>query len=223
MKNCFCSLLLVLIAQWAKGQTENAAVEPIFTSSRTLRVGLSFTPGFMPKQNLVNSYLVGDLEYYLSPKLSVVGAGVVFLSSGISEKEEAALLAPIGVGALLKMNHQLYTGLHFHFLKNKAFDPYIGFQPGFAVSKTNDNYYDATLTDSMAKIVIPRHDTRVSFNPMMAFDLGFNFYAVKYFHLFVNSRYVMGRHLGGFSPYKLNEIMVSFGLGINLSVKTKAN
>ena len=58
-------------------------------------------------------------------------------------------------------------------------------------------------------------------NPMIALDAGFNIYAVKFFHLFVNLRYATGRHLGGPTAYNLSEFTTSFGLGLNVNFWNK--
>jgi len=192
--------------------------KPKTNYQHTLRVGLSFTPGIMPQNSLGNTYLSGALEYYLSTHFSLASTVMVFLNNNLTKDEESVIMGQGGQGVILKMNHQNYTGLRYHFLKDKSFDPFIGFQPGFAITQTNENYYDDEILTYGFVYNPPRHDTKVSLNPMASFDVGFNFYAVKYFHLFVNSRYVMGLHLGGLKPYRLNELQVSFGLGLNLNI-----
>jgi len=183
---------------------------------QSMRVGLSFAPGFMTKQNQTNFYLAGDLEYYLSTRISVVSTIYYFLNSDMS-KSVMDSLNKGGIGTILKMNHQNFTGFRYHLLNGKRLDPFIGFQPGFSICQTSTNYYDWNFADPIDQI--KRRDTRISFDPIISFDLGFNIYAVKYFHLFMNGRYTMGRHLGGLQPYTLNEFSLSFGLGLNASFR----
>ncbi len=185
-----------------------------------IRMGMSFTPGFMPKHSTGNSYISGDLEYYLANHLSIISSSFFWVNSSTPKAEEDLILQG-GKGAVLKMNHQNYSGFRIHILKDKSFDPFIGFQPGFAISQTSDNYNDKDYATYDGTSPLKRHNTNVSFNPMASIDVGFNFYAVKYFHLFVNGRYVMSRHLGGATPYSLNEFMGSFGLGINANFWNK--
>lgn len=165
----------------------------------TIRTGLSFTPGFMTN-GTNNVYISGSLEYYIADHISISGTSFYFLNSRNNTYPE------------LKMNHQLYSGFQLHLLKDRAFDPYIGLEPGFAVTQTRAAYpvnIDAPL------VMTPVRDTDIGLNPMLSLDAGFNIYAVKFFHLFVNGRYVMGSYLGGPEPYSLNEFMLGFGLGIN--------
>lgn len=188
-----------------------------------IRAGLSFAPGFMLKQDLVNFYVSGDLEYYISPRISIISTSYYFLNTNMSKSTEDSILSVGGIGTILKMNHKNFTGFRFHLLKDKMFDPFIGFQPGFAICQTNDNYYDESIRTWGFIYEPPRKDTRISFDPMASIDFGFNVYAVKFFHLFVNGRYAMGRHLGGLKPYSLNELSVSFGLGLNANFWNRKN
>jgi hypothetical protein len=188
-----------------------------------IRAGLSFSPGFMFKQDQVNFYVSGDLEYYIAPKVSIVSTTFYFLNSNMSSSMEDSLLNKGGMGPILKMNHKNFTGFRYHLLKDKMFDPFIGLQPGFSICQTNDNYYDESIRTYGFIYGPPRRDTRISFDPMLSIDLGFNVYAVKFFHLFVNGRYAMGRHLGGLKPYSLNELSFSFGLGLNANFWNQKN
>jgi len=58
-------------------------------------------------------------------------------------------------------------------------------------------------------------------NPLISGVIGFNLYATKFFHLFADARYVYGNHLSDSPPISLNEVRVSFGLGINLNVLSR--
>lgn len=204
----------------AQGDDENG-YKP-YKYHHIIRCGLSFAPGFMFKQDQVNFYVSGDLEYYISPRISILSTTYYFLNSNMPGSVKDSLLNG-GIGPVLKMNHKNFTGFRFHLLRDKMFDPFIGFQPGFAICQTNDNYYDEGIRTNGLIYSPPRRDTRISFDPMASIDFGFNIYAIKFFHLFVNGRYAMGRHLGGFSPYSLNELSVSFGLGLNANFWNRKN
>jgi len=196
MKRIIILILAIAAAKLVFGQRDN----PRVVYHHTISTGLSFTPGFMIN-GTNNAYISGSLEYYLASRVSVSGECFYFLNSRNKTYPE------------LKMNHQLYTGFKFHILKDRTFDPYIGLDPGFALSQTRANYPLADSADAPVEL----RDSKIGINPVLAFDAGFNVFAVKYFHLFVNGKYVMGRYVGGPEPYSLNEFMVSFGLGLNVN------
>ena len=111
----------------------------------------------------------------------------------------------------LSMNHQLFEGASYHIKMNGNFDPYVGFQPGLALSKSK-----IIQLASDAPSVESYSETSVS--PLISGVVGFNYYATNYFHLFVDLRYIHGAHLSDVKPVSLNEVRISFGLGLNLNV-----
>lgn len=196
-------LLLTNLISFSQ-QTENSVVY-----HRMTRAGLSFAPSYMLNHGYGNIYLSGDVEYYIHPKISLVGIGYLWINTTRKESLENDILnSPNGV--VLKRNHNLFAGMHYHFLIDKMLDPYVGVQPGGAFYKLNSavDFSNGLLPSFFRRDVS-------GFSPVVAFDAGFNVYAVKYFHLFVNGRYVFGRHLGGNEPFRLNEISIQFGMGLN--------
>ena len=111
----------------------------------------------------------------------------------------------------LSMNHQLFEGATYHIITKSNFDPYIGFQPGLGLSKSKTSLLvsDAPAIESYSK---------TSVNPLISGVIGFNYYATKFFHLFVDLRYILGTHLSDVKPVSLNEVRISFGLGLNLNL-----
>ena len=100
----------------------------------------------------------------------------------------------------LDVNHQLFAGMAYHFSKKSNFVPYIGVQPGLAATRYNGT-------------------TKTEATPLVSAVVGFNYFAAKWFHLFVDGRFVSGKHLSEFPPYSINELRLSFGLGFNLATK----
>ncbi len=203
MKRIIILILAIAAAKFAFSQNDN----PKIKYHHMLRDGLSFAPGFMVN-GMTNAYISGVLEYYIADHVSISSTAYYFLNS---RKEALPEMAE------LKMNHQLYTGVQYHLLKDKAFDPYIGLEPGFALTQTRAAYPVNIENPSVTQI----KDSNISMNPMLSLDAGFNVYAVKFFHLFVNVRYATGRHLGGPTSYNLSEITTSFGLGLNANFWNK--
>jgi hypothetical protein len=161
-----------------------------YTHKGLVRTTLTFATGFMPKQKINNLYLTGNIEYYADQKISFRGDGMYFFNSMNQDKT-------------LKQNHSLYGGAAYHF-PNKNFDPFIGLQTGLAISQIGSLYQDSPKAD-------------IGYNPLVSPIAGFNFYAQKWFHLFVNARYNFGKHLASDAIIPLNELSFSFGLGFNVN------
>ena len=142
-----------------------------------------------------NFYLHGNLEGYVSEKISF--AGEVYYSLGnISGKNSS-----------FDYNHSLFFGSSYHITKKNS-DLYFGIQPGVSFTKLKE---DAILMDV-------RH---AGVNPLFSSLIGYNFYVNKFFHFFLQSRLVLGQH--NFDVHKdLSEIRFSAGLGFNINaIKTK--
>lgn len=154
------------------------------------RTTLTFATGFMPKQKINNLYLTGNIEYYADSKISFRGDGMYFFNSMNQDKT-------------FKQNHSLYGGAAWHFPK-KEFDSFIGLQTGLAISQLGSLYQDSPKTE-------------LAYNPLVSPIVGFNYYAQKWFHLFINARYTIGKHISSDALMPLNELSFSFGLGFNIN------
>ncbi|MBL4668784.1 MAG: hypothetical protein JKY30_05920 [Flavobacteriales bacterium] len=180
----FFLMVLLVIPSLCRAQIENNSV---------LRKGLLRTQGTFSFGSLLDIketgiYLNGNLEYYINQKIS--GRGDLYYHLKSTDN------------SLLKINHQLFSGGSYHINLGKEFDPYIGLQPGIAL--TQHSFYDRTT----------------NLTPLLSSLIGFNYYAENWFHLFFDIRYVYGIH----SPNHINEINISeirlsFGLGFNLNTK----
>ncbi len=158
-----------------------------------LRTQLTISPSTMISGSESYFYLHGNLEGYISDKISISGEGYYLLGSfGITDP----FLLP------LSRNHNLFFGANYHFLKNNH-DVYLGVQPGIAFSNVN-----RLLTG-----VVPP-----SINPVFSSVVGYNFYINNIFHFFVQTRLILGEHLAN-DVKSLNEIRFSAGLGFNLNAK----
>lgn len=163
--------------------------EEAFDRKGIFRTTLTFATGYMPNNNLNNLYLTGNIEYYPSSDISLRGDGYYFFNSMNQDKT-------------LKQNHSIFYGGAYHFGKSQ-FDPFIGLQAGLAYSQCG------IIQQGM-------NERASSFNPLISPVAGFNYYALKWFHLFINVRYQYGNHLADDAILSLNEWNVSFGLGFNL-------
>lgn len=136
-------------------------------------------------RNENNIFLHGNLEYFIHSFLTVRADVYFFLPNEDNR---------------LDVNHQLFSGMAYHFKTESNFVPYIGVQPGLA----------ATRYDGISKTEV---------TPLVSGIAGFNYFAAKWFHLFIDVRFVSGKHLSNLPPYPINEIRLSFGLGFNIATK----
>ena len=102
------------------------------------------------------------------------------------------------------MNHQIYMGTFYHFTDTK-FQPYIGFQPGIAITQSSE--YE-TLNALSGEL-----EAKVAVNPVGSFGGGISYYGEKIFFLFLETRYIFGKHKSNSYPVYLDELRFSFGLG----------
>ncbi|MDT8411914.1 MAG: hypothetical protein RQ875_05600 [Vicingaceae bacterium] len=146
-----------------------------------------------------NIFLTGNLEYYVSSQISVRGDMFHFLKNDEN---------------ILNKNHQLFSGASYHIKTGNNFNPYFGFQPGLALSQSF-NGSKKSLDN------LPQTTSGTSVSPLISSVFGFNYYASKWFHLFIDGRLVHGRHLSNYKPVSLNEVRISFGLGFNFNALKK--
>lgn len=193
MKKIMIALTIALPCLVSAQDDENAN----YTYKGLIRASSSFGTGFMTKNDLKNVYITGDLEYYLNNRISVRGETYAFLNS--LDNPTSPLL----------QNHQLFSGASYHFRPDKSLDFYVGLQPGIAYSQTSMLQLEPT---DPAK-------SDATLNPLVSGITGINYFATRIFHLFINARYVSGKHLSNApEPMSLNEFRIQFGLGINFRV-----
>lgn len=190
-KIIFALFILVSVCGNLFSQEENQQ----YIHKNLTRTTLTFSTGYFPEYRTSSVYLTGNLEYYTNNKISVRGDSYYFVNIIKTPKYTIAQV-PIPL-----KNNGLFFGALYHFKSNSHFDPYLGLQPGIAISQS----------------LIENQTSSVTANPLFSSVLGFNYYAKKYAHLFINARYVSGKHLSDArTPMSLNEIRFEFGLGFNL-------
>lgn len=155
-----------------------------------LRVQGTISTSKMFSANRSNFYLHGNLEGYVSSKVSF--AGEVYYGLG-----------DISVStSIFDYNHSLFFGASYHFTK-KNNDLYLGLQPGVSFTKLN-----ASQT--------PFNAAHAGIDPLFSSLIGYNFYVNNYFHFFLQSRLVLGQH--NFDIHQdISEIRFSAGLGFNIN------
>lgn len=170
------------------------AEEPTIIKKGLLRTQITISPTvfFKSKQSLF--YLHGNFEGYVTKKISI--AGDAFFSLG-----NASAGTPT-----FKFNHNIFFGASYHFTK-KNNDFYLGLQPGISITKL------IVLTDNSTR-------PKTGVNPVVAVVIGYNYYVHKYFHFFVQTRFIAGQHLYNVRK-DLSEFRFSAGLGFNINAVKK--
>ena len=166
-----------------------------YTKDGTIQGSAGFSYGMM-RDDVRNVYLQGFIQYFPEENVSLRGDGYYFFNS-ISD------LQP------LEQNHQIYAGGAYHF-NSKVIDPYLGFQPGIAMSQRSDSVLVAG--DLVA--------SNVTVNPLTSFVAGINYFGSKYFSIFAEARFTRGIHMSNGWPKYLDELRFSFGLAFQINAKS---
>lgn len=177
-KNISLLLLVVTLSMSANAQRD-----------WKLKSAISFAPGLLTEKTKTLQ-LQGYLAF-MQEKIELRGEVFYFLNS-------------FGDRPRFSMNHQLFTGAFYHFTDDN-FQPYVGFQPGIALSQSSEY---GTLNATTQEI-----EYKKSLNPVGSVATGFDFFGEKFFFLFVETRYIFGKHKSDTYPIFLDEWRFSFGLG----------
>jgi len=167
-----------------------------------IRAQMTISPGWTVGQKNTNIFLQGDLEYYVTRKVSIKGDIAYFLDTQ--------------GGGLLKHDHSLFFGANYHF-PYKRFDPYIGLHPGASVIQMrNPNATSPELIHTM-------QESTLKVAPAVSVTTGFNVYIWKYLHFLGKLTYVHAAHPTEWgTTYSLDEFRLAFGLGWNVNmIRTK--
>ena len=170
------------------------AEEPSIVRKGLLRTTLTISPAILFKSKQSMFYLHGNFEGYISKKLSV--GGETYFSLGNASSNVSTF----------KFNHNIFFGASYHFVKNNN-DFYLGLQPGISITRL-------VLTPESI------HSPKTGVNPLISAVIGYNYYVHKYFHFFVQTRFIAGQHLYNIRK-DLSEFRFSAGLGFNLNAIKK--
>ena len=168
------------------------AQEDSLSRAWKLKASASFAPGFLT-ENTKTIQLQGTLGY-IKDKIELRGDVFYFLNS-------------FGDRPRFTMNHQLFAGA-FYRLSEKQFQPYVGFQPGIAMSQSSEFGALNFTTQEL--------EYKTSYNPVGSVAAGFDFFGEKWFYLFSEARYIFGKHKSNTYPVYLDEFRISFGLGFTI-------
>jgi hypothetical protein len=200
MKTFLFSVSLFLSFSCCGQEEQNAR----FVRAGILSGGASISPGLLLQQNISTISIPLTGEYYLDEHVSIKADVFIHVSSGLTA-DSLRLIA----------NHQLFTGLSYHFKTTGNLDPYLCFQPGLAYSQVKREsklpFNDQTPNGTI--------EYTPSVNPILGVAAGINYFFPRFFHIFIEARYVHGNALFN-APwaFPLDELKVQFGLGWNMNV-----
>lgn len=158
------------------------------------KTALSFSAGLLT-ENTQSTQLHGLFGYKLKQrKIELRADGFYFLGS-------------YGDRPRFSMNHQFYAGAFYTFL-TKNLQPYAGIQPGIAYSQASEVGWFNSETSTI--------EFQKTINPTLSATGGLALYADKLFFMFIETRYIMGKHTSNSVPVFLDELRFSFGLGFHL-------
>jgi hypothetical protein len=186
---------IILLALMLVGFGLNASAQdeaPVKKSK--FKAALSFAPGLL-RENTKTIQLHGYLGF--RPKegrIELRGDAFYFLNS-------------FGDRPRFSMNHQLFVGAFYRF-SDAQFQPYVGFQPGIAYSQSSEYGRLDVTTNTLTY--------KKSVNPVGSVAGGLDFFGEKVFFMFVETRYIFGKHKSDTYPIFLDELRFSFGLGFHI-------
>ena len=166
----------------------------MFDRDKMLSTDFAFKPSRIFRESITQYYIQGSMSVYLQPKVSIRG-DIAFSFREYVNKD------------INLRNHSIFFGACYHFTQNGAFDPFIGFQPGFSLFDRS-NFNNQPINTKMELI------------PNASVILGMKFFVSPFFNFFTNIRYVYGQPV--INPTigsGLHELRVAFGLGLNLTKK----
>ena len=195
-KLLLCSGLLLVCTGFSRA----AAPEDFPGYKGILRFQGTFSAGYNPAFGSLNYFLHGDLEYHFEEKWSVRSDIYYFLNSR----------TPSDAVEPFKYQHSLFTGIQYHLLKGRL-DWYVGLQPGLVFGQRQ--YEQITALEGTPN---PLANPQKAMAAVFSANTGINYYANRFFHLFLQVRYNAGWFSDNYSVASLNEFRASFGLGFFL-------
>lgn len=157
------------------------------------KTALSFSTGLLTEKTRTTQ-LQGTLEF--RPKMTHVAM----------RADAFYFLNSTGDRPRFSINHQLFVGGFYRF-SDKALQPFVGFQPGIAYSQSSEF---GSLNETTGELTYQK-----TINPVGSIIGGLDFFAEKLFFMFVETRYIFGKHKSDTYPVFLDEWRFSFGLGFH--------
>lgn len=149
--------------------------------------------GYFLAQKKVSAYLNGEMELFFEDRFAYTGA-ICFSFVTIKKNETG-----------IKMNHAVFSGANFHFLKPSRWDPYVGLTPGAGLVRAVYKQGDELKTTSYLLA------------PLVSAQIGCNYYVGSFLHFFVKTQFVAGQVFGSLPlAQRIDELKFMGGMGWNM-------
>ena len=201
--------ILLVCLLWLNGvlSAQEQANSLPFIHKGLLCTDLSIAEGMLLNQKVSTVSVPARLEYYLDHHVSLKNDIYFHISSGMT-KDSLKLV----------LNHQLFAGIAYHFCSRSFFDPYIALQPGLAYAQVKSEQVNQVNEHTPFGQI----DYTPNINPVLGLSAGFNYFFPRYFHFFIEIRYIHGTHLfNAPMAFSLDELKGQFGLGWNFDFHQK--
>lgn len=164
-----------------------------FLQKRLMNFSASFTGGVMIFNPVQDMYINGSFSYCIENQIGIRTDLVVFFPDP-------------GFKGQLEKNSSILLGPEFHFPAGR-FDMSLIFEPGISFV-----YEDGGAADKQTQA-----------EPVFLTAMGFYYYIFQNFHILASVGYLHGNYfLESNDPYRLDELRVTGGLGINIFVNHTA-
>ena len=169
--------------------------KPDFTSGKPIKFNLALNQGFMLQHKNTDLYISGNLEYFPEKNISIRGDCFWYIDS----RQKTPVL---------KQNLIVLFGALVHLPMGRS-DIYAGLQPGVSYTRPNNTSDDYSGLPSRLM-------------PVISISAGYTLYFSKFADFFLAANYMISRYRGSSSgSIKLDEIMISGGLGFHINTKKK--
>jgi hypothetical protein len=198
----------LLLASGVYAQQASVIREGLIKTYATLSPGLPLkqSPRHVPY------YLHGNLEYYAEKNVSLVGDIYLDLKASSKENNVGNSISILGKESPIRSYLDIFFGANYHWTGKRG-DFYIGIQPGIAHVGLKSYYYFSRY---------PVSGNYVTIRPLASLSAGYNYFVSPFFHFFIQSRFVSGRHRY-IIEVPLTELRFSGGLGFNLNTMRQKN
>jgi len=194
---------LLLVPMFLRAQEEKEKKKQ-YIHTGILCADVSIAPGFLINQNVSTISIPAGIEFYFDQHVSFKADVYYHVTSGLTNDS-----------LRLTANHQLFCGASYHFTTQGYFDPYLAFQPGISYAQVSNESKLPQKTDNPNEKI----EYTPNLAPVLGISLGFNYYFPRFFHIFVEARYVHGVLMyNAPGSFPLDELKLQFGLGWNLNL-----
>lgn len=173
-----------------------------FNRKGILRAQATISPGYYLSNGLSDITVHGDLEYFITDRISLRGDGYYLVNY-------------LGDAGAMDERMTLYSGFSYYLTEGKALSPFVGIAPGVGIATGDELYFQQNQIQYVSN--------EPGVFPLISTVVGCYYFAGKWFHIFGQARFSAGTYTTEFSAHKAGQLQLSFGLGFNLSTRKKSD